>query len=848
MIIADRIAQDIIKSSYFQSLFKACLEHSYFQILSLEASSDFSEKEYRDLLRFADLLSTASLPEARTFAYQIITYLNFRYKLDPYYCMVSKSVYYNLGNFPAVEYLISKDKNQAILPFDKLIQIEAKKIIQEIPYAEDLYFTDTQYRLYSSLSESREFSFSGPTSMGKSFIIKAFIRRIIYNKPPENMVIMVPTRALISQFAVEIKQDLGLQLDKNGYKIITNSSVSELALESNTSLILILTPERLISYLSQDVNPPIGFLFVDEAHKIAQNDTRSITTYIAIEKTLKKYTTVKLYFSSPNISNPEVLLKLFGKSIQNNFKTDETTVSQNIFFANLQNGEFSYFRDGQFITIPIHIPDYANTINGFLHTYGGDSNLVYCNSVGHTINYAIRFAESKKNNKDCEKDESLKKAAKIVSEYIHPDYYLAEIIKKGVAYHFGNMPQLIRNLVENLYKAGTVKYMFCTSTLLEGVNMPTKNLFIIDNKKHRGVLKPIDFWNLAGRAGRMAKELQGNIYCIKHAGCDWSDQSFLSKKNIELVPTLYDRINHHLRKIEAQIRNNEIKSGTEEEKNILRYIANIICIDTLELKSGYQSPVIDELIRKNKDKLINLAKEKNLDVKAPFSLLDSNESIDILVQNSVYIEVLKQHKNREPIKLPSNVDYQKCKKVLDRFYDLYNWETANINRNSIKYYAFLMSRWINGISLNQIISDSIDYYASKQSYIQLASGVKEVFDKDNKVHVNKLIDDIIRDIERILRFQFEKYFNHYYSILKDVLGEKEAGENWATLLEYGTKNRIIIALQNIGLSRYTAIQVYNNCQSGLMVENGRLKSVIKSLIMKCLRPGSLEYEEVKDIL
>ena len=99
-------------------------------------------------------------------------------------------------------------------------------------------------------------------------------------------------------------------------------------------------------------------------------------------------------------------------------------------FANLQNGEFSYFRDGQFITIPIHIPDYANTINGFLHTYGGDSNLVYCNSVGHTINYAIRFAESKKNNKDCEKDESLKKAAKIVSEYIHPDYYLAEIIKK----------------------------------------------------------------------------------------------------------------------------------------------------------------------------------------------------------------------------------------------------------------------------------------------------------------------------------------------------------------------------------------------------------------------------------
>ena len=46
---------------------------------------------------------------------------------------------------------------------------------------------------------------------------------------------------------------------------------------------------------------------------------------------------------------------------------------------------------------------------------------------------------------------------------------------------------------------------------------------------------------------------------------------------------------------------------------------------------------------------------------------------------------------------------------------------------------------------------------------------------------------LLEILRGILRFQFEKYFNHYYSILKDVLGEKEAGENWATLLEYGTK-------------------------------------------------------------
>ena len=104
---------------------------------------------------------------------------------------------------------------------------------------------------------------------------------------------------MITQFAVEIKQELGKQLEENRYKIVTNSNVSEFVLENNTSLISVLTPERLISYLSQQENPAIGFLFVDEAQKIAQSDTRSITTYVAIEKTLKKYPTVKIYFSSP---------------------------------------------------------------------------------------------------------------------------------------------------------------------------------------------------------------------------------------------------------------------------------------------------------------------------------------------------------------------------------------------------------------------------------------------------------------------------------------------------------------------------------------------------------------------
>ena len=43
--------------------------------------------------------------------------------------------------------------------------------------------------------------------------------------------------------------------------------------------------------------------------------------------------------------------------------------------------------------------------------------------------------------------------------------------------------------------------MFCTSTLLEGVNLPAKNIFIFSNAIGNSKFSDVDFWNLAGRAG-----------------------------------------------------------------------------------------------------------------------------------------------------------------------------------------------------------------------------------------------------------------------------------------------------------------------------------------------------------
>lgn len=392
--------------------------------------------------------------------------------------------------------------------------------------------------------------------------------------------------------------------------------------------------------------------------------------------------------------------------------------------------------------------------------------------------------------------------------------------------------------------------MFCTSTLLEGVNMPTQNIFILDNRNYRSSFEPIDFWNLSGRAGRLSKELEGNIFCIQNENNIWDNKEILKKEKVELNPTILTKVDRNLIKIEKILHNKDI-SGTETEKEILKYIANIIKVDSLEIESNYKSPIINKLIDKKKKKVIELAKSKTTDYEIPNFILNYNQTIDFDIQNDVFSR-LKQIKDPRKLRLPNNnISYDLCLKVLNNLHELYLWEKAEKklkNKNSLKYYAVLMNQWINGFTLNQIINQAIDWQYTNNHKIAVSYNEFVVFNKNDKKHTNILIEKIIEDIEHILRFLLEKYFNHYYQILVKLLGENNAGENWATLLEYGTQNRIIIALQNIGVSRNTAIKIYRNHKNSLTIIDSKLNAINKSQLLTEFKKESLEYDEIKKVL
>ncbi|WAD52851.1 helicase-related protein [Klebsiella pneumoniae] len=177
---------------------------------------------------------------------------------------------------------------------------------------------------------------------------------------------------------------------------------------------------------------------------------------------------------------------------------------------------------------------------------------------------------------------------------MHTGYELAEAIEYGVAFHFGNLPQAIRDLIEYNFKIGNIDYLFCTSTLLEGVNLPARSVFILTSKKGTRYFEPVDFWNLAGRAGRLAIELAGDIFCVKDESGTWNDKAvknlILSNKNeIELTPSFYLNDSKRIKELE-QI----IKTGSTEgiqNSEFLRTLSDMVRIDTLRTDKANNLPL-----------------------------------------------------------------------------------------------------------------------------------------------------------------------------------------------------------------------------------------------------------------
>ena len=838
-IAADLLGDIIVNRKDFTSGLSILQQAVAETFLTGRSSSAVDADELNGLLRYADVLSHSEEPDYRQLAYLIVTLLReydsthqFEQSQRSRLLAVTEAVLVQLGNFPGLKTLQKNgEESEYALPLSRGITRIAKEVIQRTSKG-DGTLTDVQYAIKEKMLDEGFFSFSGPTSLGKSFIIKDKLYDLARQDSLDDhcVVVLVPTKALITQTAADLRQLLS---DVPEVNVAVYPSLPKFLRRKFKRTIFVFTPERLLRYLANPVRD-ISYLIIDEAQKIiAENDTRSSLYYHATLEVIRRFAT-KLIFASPSLDNPDIFLQLFGKATNGSMATRERTVAQQRYLIDLVERKQYYVSAMQRTMPELDTPPVQDdVIDVVLSRSGNSKSIIYINGSLKSAEFAMKLSARKNVVDDVQIDTLIDD----VKEYIHKDYYLASTLRRGVAFHHGKMPQEIRESVERIFADpnSPVQFVVCTSTLLEGVNLPAKNIFITNDKHGGKHFSEIDFNNLAGRAGRLTYDFSGNVVCIRDGKSRWAGTTrdlVSGSRSIRATSFLVKpskRRKKEYTDIERILKGESLPdSASESRRQLAEHYASILMLHEID---GQQTLLHGHFLEKisGASELLS-SKTKSIEVppdalrRSPGILPQYQERVLKYLYDDLSSPLIADDKH-----LDSVDTYFTVLKILSGLYDWRATEVSGLDplmpkqadqkgwEARLKYWAILMRNWVRGYPINQIIIRAISYHTqlgeiTYRDYSKSPYLVTDPFDKDNPRHVNVLIEKTLTDIENGLRFRIVGYLQNYYDLSEMVLGPDASGINVATLVEYGTTDKKAIELQEVGFSRDVARELLMRCE------------------------------------
>lgn len=383
-----------------------------------------------------------------------------------------------VGFYPYIE------KNKDVMALDSFAdKVRQKSFLSD--FLPDTYMHSGQKTLSDYLLSGKNVVASAPTSFGKSLLIEEIVASRKYN----NIVIIQPTLALLDETRLKLKKY------SDTYKIIVRTSQPASSEKSN---LFLLTAERVMEYENL---PHIDLLIIDEFYKMSLRriDERADTLNNAF---LKIYDTFqsKFYLLGPNIDG---ITPGFEKKYNAIFyRSDYSLVDCNI----INMSEFS----DQFLSSQAFEKKNLPRLFDLLDMLGGQQTLVYCSAPMRARRFARMYTDHLQ-KKGVVPSVQLP-LIEWINNSISNQWSLSTELSFGVAVHDGSLPKHIGASVIQYFNEGKVNCIFCTSTIIEGVNTSAKNVIIFDGKKGNKNIDFFDYSNIKGRSGRLMEHYIGNVY------------------------------------------------------------------------------------------------------------------------------------------------------------------------------------------------------------------------------------------------------------------------------------------------------------------------------------------------
>lgn len=388
-----------------------------------------------------------------------------------------------------------------------------------------------------------------PTSAGKTKSTELIVRSAFLSGRATLAVIVAPFRALCN----EIKNTLADAFYNEPIKIDELSDTLQIDFKFSDLLghqqILVLTPEKLFYILKHyvDLASKIDLLILDEGHQF-DSGTRGVTYELLLTSLNLKIPqkAQKILISAvisnakdigewlngeSNVVDGEALIPAF-KSIAFASWLDQqgrieyvnaTDIDRNEFFVprviekielNKKGRErkkryFPEKGDGQSIAIYL----------GFKLVSNG-SIAIFCGSKPTAVSIcekAIDIIERNTHLKQPKEYSNYQEVIRLRNLHIlnlGKDSSASISSQYGIFSHHGNVPHGIRLAVEYAMRENLIRFVVCTSTLAQGVNLPIRYLIVTSIYQAGDRIKVRDFHNLIGRAGRSGMHTEGSILFV----------------------------------------------------------------------------------------------------------------------------------------------------------------------------------------------------------------------------------------------------------------------------------------------------------------------------------------------
>lgn len=356
------------------------------------------------------------------------------------------------------------------------------------PTLQDIYFHEEQKEIKHLLRQKKNIIVSAPTSFGKSLLIED----IVASKAHKNIVIIQPTLALLDETRRKLRKY------ESDYKIIVKTS--QATSEDDKGNLFLLTAERVMEYPAL---PSIDFFIIDEFYKLSakRDDERSDVLNNAFHALVRH--NAGFYLLGPNISG--ISQGFAEKYNAVFFKTNYSLVDNNeVDIYSKHKDKFDHPR--------INKGYKEKILFDHLVALADSQTIIYCSSPERARKLAASFCEYiSKLGIANERELSI---IPWIKENIHSNWSIINCLKLGIGVHDGALPKHMTGSIIKYFNEEKINFLFCTSTIIEGVNTSAKNVIFFDPNKGRPNNKVdyFDYSNIKGRAGRMMQHYVGTVY------------------------------------------------------------------------------------------------------------------------------------------------------------------------------------------------------------------------------------------------------------------------------------------------------------------------------------------------